>query len=360
MHNEHPLADYNQLLHAVYTGPRQNPPWAEFLTTIKRQTEADVAVIAFGSRAQVTRINYVNGTDRRDYRMPFLELSPFTEVPVGEVTTLEDFCGTQQLLQSDFYRICLEPINVRHMIGLNFFDQNDQFAYLRLGRTSARKNFGKTDRKLFHLLFPHFHSSSEMITELHSLHFQRDLLHELMGRIGLGIVTTDSQLKVKSFNEAAAQILQKSHSMRLAGSRLQIRDGALRQAVKQLLASDDAEQRRQFHLTSGGDDIRLAIRPQHPQGQGWETHDICFCLSDGQSRIHLSEHTLSEIYGLTQREARIASLLVQGLAVDDIVAQEGISRNTAYTHIKAIFLKLDVSRQSSLVSRVLTSPVTLN
>jgi DNA-binding CsgD family transcriptional regulator len=352
--------EYGQLLHSIYTGPRQSPPWTDFLTNVKKQTGSDVAVIAFGSRSQMARVNYVNGTDHEDYKMPFLALSPFTQVPVGEATILEDFFSEKDLLRSDFYRVCLKSINIRHMIGLNFYNQNDQLAYLRLGRSERGSAYNKTDRDFFRLLFPHFHTISEMINELQLLHFQRNILHELLGKFGLGIIVTDRLLHVKAFNETASSIVRGSTSLRLSGSRLQLRDRALSQAVKGLLGNENCNQRRQFHLRAGGDDIRLTIRPHHQQDQGWKTHDICFYLSDQHSEISLSERSLSEIYGLTPREASMASLLVKGLTIDEISQRGGITRNTAYTHIKAIFSKLGVSQQSSVFNKLLASPAILN
>jgi DNA-binding CsgD family transcriptional regulator len=126
-----------------------------------------------------------------------------------------------------------------------------------------------------------------------------------------------------------------------------------------MLIADTDAQTQELHLTRHGDSVRVAIRPQHRSGYGWETHDLCFYLTDVSSEVNVSESSLSGIYGLTPREARITKLLVRGRTVDEITQQEHITKNTAYTHIKSVFSKVGVSQQSALVSRIVASPVIL-
>ncbi|MDY0007708.1 MAG: LuxR C-terminal-related transcriptional regulator [Spongiibacteraceae bacterium] len=354
------LLDYNNLVHSVYTGPKQNPPWAQFLESIKRQTGSDIAVIAFGSQTQKARINYVDGTAHTDYELPFLELSPFTRMPVGVVTTLEDFTDENNSMLSKFYGLCLKPMNVRHMIGINFYSNKDQFAYLRLGRTPAKSNYTNQEKDLFNLLYPHFHTVSELVTETHALHFQRDLFYEALERFGIGIVVTDSHLNVKGFNDKAIRIINNTKSFRLAGSKLHFTDQDIKKSIKRSLQTGWPDNtKKHLRITSTGEDIAFSIRPQHKSGAGWETHDICFYFSDATSHVNLSEHGLIEIYGLTKTEAKIARLLVNGLSVDEITIVQAVTKNTAYTHIKSILQKVGTSQQSTLVSKLIASPATL-
>lgn len=65
-------------------------------------------------------------------------------------------------------------------------------------------------------------------------------------------------------------------------------------------------------------------------------------------------------YGLTRSEAEIAHALVLGGNLEDIAGKRGISRNTAKSHLHAIFAKTETNRQSELVSLLLRSVVGIN
>jgi DNA-binding CsgD family transcriptional regulator len=59
---------------------------------------------------------------------------------------------------------------------------------------------------------------------------------------------------------------------------------------------------------------------------------------------------LKHLYGLTQREAILASELATGSTVEDAAEQLAITYETARTHLRRIFSKTETSRQSELVS----------
>lgn len=58
---------------------------------------------------------------------------------------------------------------------------------------------------------------------------------------------------------------------------------------------------------------------------------------------------LQALFDLTPSEARIASALVDGRSIDAIGKDFGIARETVRTHLRSIFAKSGVSKQSSLV-----------
>lgn len=59
---------------------------------------------------------------------------------------------------------------------------------------------------------------------------------------------------------------------------------------------------------------------------------------------------LRSAYGLTDREANVAALLAEGLAVDVIAARLGIQCNTARSYLKDVLQKTGATRQAELVA----------
>ena len=66
--------------------------------------------------------------------------------------------------------------------------------------------------------------------------------------------------------------------------------------------------------------------------------------------IKIDKELLSIQHHLTPREIEISLLICKGLIDTEIAEVLGISFHTVRTHLKNIFLKLDVSNRSELIS----------
>jgi DNA-binding CsgD family transcriptional regulator len=67
------------------------------------------------------------------------------------------------------------------------------------------------------------------------------------------------------------------------------------------------------------------------------------------------ETELQHLYRLTPTEARLASLLIEGSALEDCCEALGFTRPTGCTHLRRIFKKTGVHRQTELVALLLKS-----
>jgi len=73
-----------------------------------------------------------------------------------------------------------------------------------------------------------------------------------------------------------------------------------------------------------------------------------------------SEPLLRQLYQLTPAEASLAVLLGEGLTLEESATRLGVSRNTARSHLRAVFAKTGVKRQTALVQLLLCSVVALD
>ena len=73
-------------------------------------------------------------------------------------------------------------------------------------------------------------------------------------------------------------------------------------------------------------------------------------VMDPELTVEAAETDLQQLYGLTQTEARVANLLMEGKTLDESCQQLAIRRSTGRTHIQHLFEKVGVKRQSELVS----------
>ena len=68
-----------------------------------------------------------------------------------------------------------------------------------------------------------------------------------------------------------------------------------------------------------------------------------------QRRDHDRRIWISELYGLTPTEARLAVHVADGGAVAAFASENGVAVGTVRTHLKAVFAKTGIHRQSDLV-----------
>jgi len=71
---------------------------------------------------------------------------------------------------------------------------------------------------------------------------------------------------------------------------------------------------------------------------------------DPEERHNAPEALLQSGFALTQTEAKLASRLATGASLDDVSDELMISKQTGRTHLKRIFAKMGIGRQSELVA----------
>ncbi len=76
-------------------------------------------------------------------------------------------------------------------------------------------------------------------------------------------------------------------------------------------------------------------------------------ILDSSLSVRASEAELGQLFGFTSAEAHLANRLMDGLSLEDCCDRLGISRSTACKHLRHIFKKTRVHRQSELVSVLL-------
>lgn len=78
-------------------------------------------------------------------------------------------------------------------------------------------------------------------------------------------------------------------------------------------------------------------------------------IGDPEEGFGISESILQGLFGFTPSEAAVAAILANGLSVQDAVEKLDVSITTVRAHVRAIFNKTGVSRQSELVHLIHTT-----
>lgn len=108
---------------------------------------------------------------------------------------------------------------------------------------------------------------------------------------------------------------------------------------------------------SGKGTFTLTLRPFSSENLASESEiGTCMVL------VHDSEHPvldgtegIREFYGLTQAEARVACLIMEGRTAEDCASFLGVRRSTVKMHLQNLYGKTGVQRQAELVALMFKS-----
>jgi PAS domain S-box-containing protein len=102
--------------------------------------------------------------------------------------------------------------------------------------------------------------------------------------------------------------------------------------------------------------LTALVTPLDEGGEGKPSRNCVVFLRDPDVRMSVSEPLLRDMYGLTPAEARVVASLVSGRSLQEVALELEISLNTVRNHLKQAYRKTHTSRQSELVSLVLSGP----
>ena len=82
-------------------------------------------------------------------------------------------------------------------------------------------------------------------------------------------------------------------------------------------------------------------------------------IRDPEQKAQAPHDIVRQLFNFTPAETGLVMLLADGLSLEEAALELGIRRNTARAHLRSIFSKTDVTRQTELVRIILNSVATL-
>jgi DNA-binding CsgD family transcriptional regulator len=86
---------------------------------------------------------------------------------------------------------------------------------------------------------------------------------------------------------------------------------------------------------------------------------VALFIRDAERKSEASREMVRRLFDLTPAEASLALALANGLSLDEAAETLNIRKNTARAHLRSIFSKIGVTRQTTLVRVLLSSVIWL-
>ncbi len=359
------------LLDEVYQGATESPPWRGFLQRLCALCRCQaVSFIVYSSRQDEPGMVCSYNADKR-YEKRFLSRyfqdTPFRELPPRTPRRLDELVSRERLLASSYYRDLLQPAGTEYIIGVNIPAAAGELSLLTLSRTADQGNFGELERGLLEDLADHLCRALAVHARFRDLSRQREVFSDALDHLGIGALVLNVDGDYLGGNRSAQELLERRGFGCLDALRWEGLDDALRRRLRKLLArAAQAYARRDLSACElmslpafrGQPPLQMLIRPWlrgdgHHQDQ--RSPAICVFISEPGRIATPSAEMVRDLFGFSRAESAVASLLLAGKTAKEVAYELGISLSTVRTHIKAIFSKAGVCRQSELVASMLRS-----
>lgn len=286
-------------------------------------------------------------------------------------TFLHFSCRQPQYYRTEFYNDWARGQDIHHGLCGTVYRDGDRTVQLLIQRTRDQGHYTEADTAFVNRLVPHIEHSFVIAEKLAAARSHAEAIAAAAERETRPYVLLNESLKVIYCSPAAAGLLEGDGPLALKKERLvvsdELQDRRLQQLIRRCLAAADT---RRFE--TGGEsmaisrparpDLQLTIRPLLPEIPllaGETGVYVAVYLCEPQSRIEIDAARLSDLYGLSAAEARVACSMVAAPDTEELARKCAISLNTLRTHLKAVFAKTQTRSRAELMKLLLTGPARL-
>ncbi|AMN47891.1 hypothetical protein ACG33_12445 [Steroidobacter denitrificans] len=371
-----PLEQFSALIGAIYQGPLEPVPWSEALIMLRRLMRANWTTLILRSAsvdqpALLTRAGEwgaeVCNSSYSHYQ--FFSMDPFMGLPIEKVVTIDERSDTSWMA-GEFYKSFLEPNDIRFIMGADLLTEGGANCRLRITRASAAGEFSAQDKALTQALLPHLKRAVTLHSRMGFIETERQLYSSTMDRMLVGMIVFDEKGAIMRTNRIVDALLKAKDGIRIVHNELRADFPAEDRELQRLIAlaldaagpAPGVPEAMSLTRRSGGASLSVLVRPipigEYSEGRHRPTA-VAF-IRDPEQKSQFSLETVRNLFGLTAAEATLALLLANGLTLDEAAAELKIRKNTIRAHLRSIFAKTGVRRQTTLVHLLLNSVASMS
>jgi DNA-binding CsgD family transcriptional regulator/PAS domain-containing protein len=288
------------------------------------------------------------------------------ETPVGDFFLTHRRFDRDFLRRSEYYNDFFQPLGFLHSARVRFASENGYNARIGFAHRVGREPIAQHQVKKMRLLLPHLKRAVQLMRRLAVSELSASSLVGLLDRLEMGALVVDGQGGMKYCNQAGEQFLRSEEIFAVSGGRLSIRDPQVSRRFEQLVVEAAQCAAGNLPYKSGGElavprpnqrhPLLLLVAPLTPVAVShvWrEEPAVVVFIRDSEPQI-LPLARLSQLFGLTWAEARLAAKLAADGTLDSAADEFQVSKHTLRVQLRGLMRKTRTNRQATLV-RLLSS-----
>lgn len=365
-----------RLVKLVYEAAEDTALWHEFLGRVSvfmNATASTMEVYDQSQRSGNVEVSFNLDPELLRQYDYFAPKNPWqkgggTRFPIARAVTGSMYVTDDVLFRSEFYQDFLRSMGIFHLAGGVLLKDGGYNASVSFFRPRGDGAFGPEELAFLNVLLPHIKQALHIHHRISIAEGGRRAIAEALDRMPIGVIVVDDCSRVLAANRRAAEILAEGKGLLSGPSGLRATIPSQATKLRNLVAAA-AETSRGIAFHPGGVlklerpslqgplSVRVVPLPRHSCLADHVQAAAVVFVSDPIARPKLSH--LATLYCLTPAEERLATKLIEGQTLDEIVTTLKISRNTAATQLKSVFQKTGTHRQADLVRLLLGSVAAL-
>lgn len=298
---------------------------------------------------------------RSEYAHQNLWIQHFKHSETGKIILSQDYIANQTLESSSFYQDWLRVHNFYYcMAAIVSNDQTDLRISVGLLRSKKQGPYERKHKRVLHFLMPHLQRALKLHRYIQSLRLERRALSDAFDQTSYGLCIVNASCTIQYVNAAGESILREEDGLYQKAGKLRCSDFATQQHIeKQVFQS---AHRTPGHFEENYEVIHVQrpsfqreycmyMYPVHPEAQRYTSDPVSILfIFDPERMLYTPPLAFQKTYGLTQAEAQIGIMLLNGLHLKEIAERRGVSVSTVRHQLKQIFQKTMTNSQTELLS----------
>lgn len=284
----------------------------------------------------------------------------------GSIELDHDILPRHDLLRSDYYNGFMKPRGFSGLMRMTLSIEDGFRKIISMSRPTALGNFDIADVEQCRRLMPHFQRAASVMRRVEQSKLVLSGFSDLMDQSATGVVLLDHAARVLFANRAARAMAQSNDGLLLRGQKIAASSATHDAALQKLIAGatgrhENVEAARggvmRLPRASGKPDLAVAVSPL-ADGDAWTQNGpvVFLLLTDPAAASAPAGETITQLFGLSAAEARVAERLIAGDSPEQAAAFLNIKTSTARWHLAALYRKTGTKRQAQLVRLLMSLP----
>lgn len=363
---------YDRLLASIYQDLAAWPIKTSWLHQLARFFNLDSAVVIL-EKKDSRHIRFVSGIGFAQASIEYPAtaraqdlwlLDPAHDLPPQRAVAFNRRAFGREHRLRDFFLRCLQPHGLSSLLCIDIDTVSDSRICIRLGRSGNREDFSAIDLQLLEGLSLHLRRALAQATESDSRQLAAGL-QRVIDNLRLGMAVFDTQRRTVAINTAGSAALNRVPGVAAEGTDLRFTDPhRARQLIGYLDAAftalrDDLPCPPLMLRTTAVSPLQVVAQPLRGAGAESDHAFLALFINPERGFSAARLQLLSELFGFSPAEAKVAALLADGFGVDAAADLLCKSRNTVRSHARAIYSKAEVDNQAQLAALLMSSAANL-
>lgn len=297
---------------------------------------------------------------------PYAQWSPFLGIAKDQVLTLRDVMTESEWHSCRYYTDWCKGVDIEHILAVDVMTDNGCSYGWRITRPASAGAFESRQLDLVRMLVPHLKRVLNVQLNLHRDRQVISLYGRATAQLMMGVVILDQAGKMIEANPAATTILNLGDGIRVNNGALEavyandnrklqrlIRDALLSPRLERASTTEGMSITRQSGQLNWGVVVQSISADEWTEGK--QRPSVAVFLRDTTGKAEPPLKLTQQLFHLTPAETAVATHLSNGMSLEEAAEALGIKPNTARAHLRSIFSKTGVRRQTELVRLFLNS-----